>query len=83
MVQFSRIWASERIWRLTLHEKLLANLAELLHGGFGQILVAESTFKPFINIGVLGEPRRPWPRWLLALRHVVDRRNEKLERALL
>ena len=31
-------------WRLTLHKKLLANLAELLHGRFGQVLVVEGTF---------------------------------------
>ena len=34
----------KRRWRLTLHKKLLANLAELLHGRFGQVLVVEGTF---------------------------------------
>ena len=32
------------IWKLTLHKKLLTNLAELLHGRFGQVLVVEGTF---------------------------------------
>ena len=59
------------IWKLTLHKKLLANLAELLHGRFGQVLVVEGTFQPLIDIGILGEPRWPRPRWLLALRHVL------------
>ena len=69
---------------LTLHQKLLANLAELFHGRFGQILIIESTSKPLINLGILGEPRRPWPGWFFALRHLSDlgRRND-LDRALL
>ena len=34
----------EAPWRLTLHKKLLANLTELLHSRFGQVLVIEGTF---------------------------------------
>ena len=44
MISVQQHMGMREIWRLTLHEKLLANLAELLHGRFGQILVAESTF---------------------------------------
>ena len=64
------IYIYQRIRTLTFHKKLLADLAELLHGCFGQILVVESTFEPFVDIGILSEPRWPRPRWLLALRHV-------------
>lgn len=62
---------------LTLHKKLLANLTKLLHGRFGQILIVKSTFQPLVNVGVLGEPRRPWPGWLLALRHTSGLRRTK------